>query len=112
MQAFVESWFREISSKWTHLPNGALVHPVTSFMSDREFTFGSGQHNQGIGSAMVRAFVERVFQDPAVTGVHTDPSPDNQRAIRSYVRAGFVVQHEVTPPDRIAVLMLRDRPRT
>ena len=37
---------------------------------------------------MVRAFVEQLFQDPEVTRIQTDPSPDNESAIRSYRRAG------------------------
>ena len=41
--------------------------------------------------------------------VQTDPSPDNERAIRSYGRAGFVAQSVVQTPDGPALLMLRDR---
>jgi RimJ/RimL family protein N-acetyltransferase len=58
---------------------------------------------------MVRAFVERLFLDPRVTKVQADPSPDNQRAIRSYLRAGFVAHGEVATPDGPALLMLRQR---
>ena len=58
---------------------------------------------------MVSAFVELLFQDPAVTTVQTDPSPQNERAIRSYKRAGFVVHGEVTTPAGPALLMLRRR---
>ena len=58
---------------------------------------------------MIRAFAEKLFQDPAVTKVQTDPSPDNERAIRCYRRAGFIVHGEVTTPDGPALLMLRYR---
>jgi RimJ/RimL family protein N-acetyltransferase len=44
-----------------------------------------------------------------VTKVQADPSPDNQRAIRSYLRAGFVPQGEVITPDGPALLMLLRR---
>jgi RimJ/RimL family protein N-acetyltransferase len=64
---------------------------------------------RGLGAAMVRAFVERLFLDPQVTKVQADPSPDNQRAIRSYLRAGFVPQGEVITPDGPALLMLLRR---
>ena len=60
-------------------------------------------------TAMVRAFVERIFRDPAVTKVQTDPSPGNERAIRCYRRAGFVDQGEITTPDGPALLMVRHR---
>ncbi len=64
---------------------------------------------QGLGSTMVGAFVERLFADPAVTRIQTDPSPANERAIRCYRRAGFVAQGEVATPDGPALLMLRHR---
>lgn len=68
------------------------------------------QLGQGLGSAMVRAFVEMLFLDPAVTKVQTDPSPDNERAIRSYVRAGFQAVGEVDTPDGRALVMVQRRP--
>lgn len=60
---------------------------------------------QGLGSAMVRSFVEGLFADPAVTVVQTDPSPANHRAVRAYLRAGFHAQALVTTPDGPALLM-------
>ncbi len=54
---------------------------------------------------MVRAFTERLLADPAVTLVQTDPSPDNARAIRCYVQAGFQPVREVMTPDGWALLM-------
>ena len=75
-----------------------------------QFLSSSAQLGRGVGSAMVRAFVEKLFLDPSVTKVQTDPSPDNERAIRSYRRAGFVAQREVVTPDGPALLMVRYRP--
>lgn len=66
--------------------------------------------NGGIGTAMVRAFVERLFVDPAVTQVQTDPDPANPRAIRCYVKAGFEAVRELTTPDGAALLMIHPRP--
>ena len=74
-----------------------------------QFLANAEQLGRGLGSSMVNAFVERLFQDPAVTKVQTDPSPKNERAIRCYQRAGFVIQGEVTTPDGPALLMLRHR---
>jgi RimJ/RimL family protein N-acetyltransferase len=65
---------------------------------------------RGLGSRMIRAFVDQLFRDPAVSKVQIDPAPDNQRAIRSYIRAGFVAQGEVSTPDGLALLMTRERP--
>jgi RimJ/RimL family protein N-acetyltransferase len=76
-----------------------------------QFLANADQLGRGLGSTMINAFVQQLFQDPMVTKVQTDPSPDNQRAIRSYVRAGFVVESEIITPDGPALLMLRYRDR-
>lgn len=74
-----------------------------------QFLANAAQLGQGLGSAMVDAFVARLFAVPTVTRIQTDPSPRNERAIRSYRRAGFVAQGEVVTPDGPALLMLRHR---
>ena len=74
-----------------------------------QFLANADQLGRGLGSTMVKAFVHQLLEDPSVTKVQTDPSPDNQRAIRSYQRAGFVVHSEVVTPDGPALLMLRYR---
>ena len=74
-----------------------------------QFIADGSRLGRGLGSAMVGAFVERLFADPAVTLIQTDPSPANRRAIRCYRRAGFVAQGEVLTPDGPALLMLRHR---
>ena len=69
---------------------------------------------RGLGTLMVRTFVERLFTDPEVTKVQTDPSPDNARAIRAYEKAGFRRLHVVDTPDGPALLMVvarRDLPQ-
>ena len=65
---------------------------------------------QGLGTAMVHAFVARLFEHAAVTRVQTDPSPDNARAIRCYEKAGFRAVGEIDTPDGRALLMYCDRP--
>jgi RimJ/RimL family protein N-acetyltransferase len=76
-----------------------------------QFLAHEAQLNQGLGRAMVRAFVAEVFKDPGVTVVQTDPSPDNLRAVRCYAAAGFEAVGEVLTPDGPALLM-RCRRRT
>ena len=45
---------------------------------------------RGFGAAVLRQFVENeVLPRPGVTGVVIAPNPANQRAIRSYEKAGF-----------------------
>ena len=74
-----------------------------------QFLANAEQLGRGLGASMVSAFAERLLQDPVVTKVQTDPSPTNERAIRCYKRAGFVVHGTVTTPDGPALLMVRDR---
>jgi RimJ/RimL family protein N-acetyltransferase len=70
-----------------------------------QFLANEAQLGRGVGRAMIRAFVERVFEDASVTVVQTDPSPENERAIRCYTRAGFEPVGVVTTPDGPALLM-------
>ena len=64
---------------------------------------------KGLGTRLVRALVDRLFADPAVTMIQTDPAPDNQRAIRCYEKAGFRKTGIVVTPDGPAVYMLMNR---
>ena len=75
-----------------------------------QFLADESRLNRGLGTAMVRAFVEKLFEDPTTTRVQTDPSPANARAIRCYEKAGFRRVGEVNTPDGSALLMIYDRP--
>lgn len=68
------------------------------------------QLGKGLGTQLVRALVELLFADPAVTKIQTDPDPRNLRAIRCYEKAGFVRRGIITTPDGPAVYMVRARP--
>lgn len=74
-----------------------------------QFLANAQQLGRGLGSALVRAFTDRLLADPAVTQVQTDPSPDNERAIRCYTRAGFVARGQAVTPDGPALVMLKTR---
>ena len=74
-----------------------------------QFLTNAEDLGRGLGSTMVSAFVNGLFLDPSVTKVQTDPSPENARAIRSYIRAGFRPFREVNTPDGAALLMVRYR---
>jgi RimJ/RimL family protein N-acetyltransferase len=74
-----------------------------------QFLAEEHQLGRGLGRAMVRAFVQRLFDDSSVTVVQTDPDPGNERAIRCYARAGFESVGVVATPDGPALLMRRHR---
>ena len=64
---------------------------------------------RGLGTQLVRALVERLFADPAVSRIQTDPSPANLRAIRCYEKAGFRRLRTIVTPDGPAAYMVRER---
>jgi aminoglycoside 6'-N-acetyltransferase len=63
--------------------------------------------DRGHGSALIRAFVDRLFAGGTPRAV-TDPDPANARAIRAYEKAGFCRDRIVDTPDGAALLMVRD----
>jgi RimJ/RimL family protein N-acetyltransferase len=74
-----------------------------------QFLAHADQLGQGLGSAMVRSFVDELFREASIRKVQADPALENLRAIRSYARAGFVPLGEVRTPDGRALLMVRRR---
>jgi RimJ/RimL family protein N-acetyltransferase len=70
-----------------------------------QFLADASNLGRGLGSQMVAQFVARLFGDPQVTKVQTDPAPHNGRAIRAYEKAGFRRVGTVTTPDGPALLM-------
>lgn len=70
-----------------------------------QFLADASRVGQGLGPAMLRAFLDQLFAEPAVTVVQTDPHPSNRRAIRAYARAGFDEVGRVATPDGPALLM-------
>jgi len=75
-----------------------------------QFIADPNRLGQGMGTTMIARFVARLFSDPAVSKVQADPHPANSRAIRCYLKAGFVPVGEVVTPDGPALLMRCERP--
>ena len=88
---------------WWEDETDAGARGIDQFLAD------AARLNQGLGTAMIKAFVDRLFQDTAVSKVQTDPSPENARAIRCYRKVGFKSVGEVMTPDGPALLMLCER---
>jgi RimJ/RimL family protein N-acetyltransferase len=91
---------------WWESENDPGARGIDQFLADRN------RLNRGLGSAMIRSFVARLFDDPAVTTIQTDPNIANHRAIRCYQRAGFIPVGPVMTPDGPALLMRCDRSST
>ncbi|MEL2282479.1 GNAT family N-acetyltransferase, partial [Klebsiella pneumoniae] len=69
----------------------------------------ASQLGKGMGTKLVRALVELLFNDPEGNKIQTDPSPSNLRAIRCHEKAGFERQGTVTTPYGPAVYMVLTR---
>jgi aminoglycoside 6'-N-acetyltransferase len=61
----------------------------------------------GHGSAFIRVFADQLLAS-GTPRVVIDPDPANERAIRSYEKAGFCHDRIVDTPDGPALLMVRD----
>jgi len=79
------------------------VRGIDQFLADE------ARLNQGLGAAMISAFVAQLFADPSVTRVQAGPRPDNARAIRCFEKAGFRRVGEIHTPDGVALLMVCER---
>jgi len=88
---------------WWEDETDAGARGIDQFLADAALL------NQGLGTAMIKAFVDQLFQDTAVSKVQTDPSPKNARAIRCYRKVGFKDVGEVMTPDGPALLMRCER---
>jgi RimJ/RimL family protein N-acetyltransferase len=79
------------------------VRGIDQFLADER------RLGQGLGTRMVREFVEFLFRDLSVTRIQADPAPGNARAIRCYEKAGFRRVGIVETPDGEALLMTIER---
>lgn len=80
------------------------VRGIDQFLADADSL------GRGLGTQMVREFVQFLFEDPTVTRIQADPAPSNLRAIRCYEKAGFRRAGVVSTPDGAAMLMVIERP--
>jgi aminoglycoside 6'-N-acetyltransferase Ib len=90
---------------WWSGEHDPAVRGIDQFLADADSL------GRGIGTQMVREFVEFLFEDPTVTRVQADPAPTNLRAIRCYEKAGFRRVGVISTPDGAAMLMVVDRPQ-
>jgi aminoglycoside 6'-N-acetyltransferase len=61
----------------------------------------------GHGSGFIRQFADTLLTS-GIPRVLTDPDPENRRAVRAYVKAGFQSDRVVDTPDGPALLMVRN----
>lgn len=100
---FIQSyWATQVPGEWPEERDPGVMG-IDQFLADGE------RLDRGLGTQMVRQFVIRLLEDPRVTRIQTDPSPDNARAIRCYEKAGFRPHGLVATRDGPALLMRINR---
>ena len=74
-----------------------------------QFLADSDSLGRGLGTEMLGQFVRLQFENPAVTSIQTDPSPNNIRAIRCYEKVGFRKLGVLETPRGPTLLMVLSR---
>ena len=101
---FIQSYIAcECGDGWWEEETDPGVLGIDQFLCD------GSRLGQGLGTVMVRAFVERLLAQPGVTKIQTDPAPTNSRAIRCYEKAGFRRVRQIETPDGPALLMVAEK---
>ena len=77
--------------------DGGKKKPIQEVRGIDQSLANASQLGKGLGTKLVRALVELLFNDPEVTKIQTDPSPSNLRAIRCYEKAGFEARYRNHP---------------
>lgn len=98
----------------------AAVYPVGDGAVSIDYLIGDpGRVGHGVGTAMIRAFVQRIWAtDPIATHVVVPVNSANQRSWRALLRAGFrvVARGELEPDsprhDPMHEILRIDRPDT
>jgi aminoglycoside 6'-N-acetyltransferase len=87
---------------WDHGfgPQPAGTRGIDQFIGEPEMI------GRGHGSAFIRQFVDGLLTS-GKPRIVTDPDPENSRAVRAYVKAGFVSDRVVETPDGPSLLMVR-----
>jgi aminoglycoside 6'-N-acetyltransferase len=88
---------------WSHFLG---EHPPTTRGID-QFIGDPDMIGRGHGSSFIRQFVEYML-NAGTPRVVTDPDPDNRRAVRAYIKAGFQSERLVDTPDGQVLLMARN----
>lgn len=98
--AFVQSYAACLCSEgwWEDITDRGTVG-IDFFIGE------AGKLNQGLGTAMLQAFVRRLFSNPSVNRIISDPAPENGRSIAALEKAGFTRLGDITTPDGAAVLL-------
>lgn len=83
---------------WTNEPTGTFGIDIV---------IGSHSHvGLGLGPTVLKEFIYFLKEkEPSVNSLIIDPSPDNERAIKAFEKAGFQKESQISTPGGPALLM-------
>ncbi len=100
---FIQYYYaNKVGDGWWPNEVGGTVG-IDQFIGEADFI------NRGYGTHMIEQFLVKLFSDPAIKKIITDPDKNNRRAIRCYEKVGFCFSHETNTPEGSAWLMNRYR---
>lgn len=62
--------------------------------------------NKGLGTLMIKEFIQFLFQNPSIKKIITEADPDNLRAKRCYEKVGFHETGVIDTPEGKSILMV------
>lgn len=103
---YVQSWVAALEEEdwWDPVSDPGAVG-IDVFLAEAD------RLSRGVGTAVVGAFVSKIFEDPAVTRVQLDTDLGNFRAIRCYEKVGFRRLAVGTTPEGPVLLLVIERGR-
>ncbi|HNA71997.1 MAG TPA: GNAT family N-acetyltransferase, partial [Candidatus Obscuribacter sp.] len=98
--AYIQSYIACLCSEgwWEDITDPATVG-IDFFIGE------AGKLNHGLGTALLQAFARKLFSNPSVNRIISDPSPENPRSIAALQKAGFTRLGDISTPDGAAVLL-------
>lgn len=104
---FIQYYFADKidDAKWLHERTGVVG--IDQFIGEE------GLINQGLGTQMIKSFIEKLAVNASIKKIITEVDPLNLRAKRCYEKAGFCFVKEVITPEGAAYLMeteINDKP--
>jgi RimJ/RimL family protein N-acetyltransferase len=97
--AFIQYyWAGKVGKGWWPNENAHTVG-LDQFIGEEHYI------NKGVGTLMMKEFIQYLFENPLIKKIITEASPDNLRAKRCYEKAGFHEAGIVETPDGKSILM-------
>jgi RimJ/RimL family protein N-acetyltransferase len=95
-------WANKVGNRWWPDEDDGTVG-IDQFIGNENYI------NKGFGTAMIKKFIQFLFQNHAITKIISEADPHNHRARRCYQKVGFHEEAEINTPDGKSLLMTMKR---